>query len=169
MRSFISQLLTRGYEAVSVADIIEGADVGRSTFYLHFKGKKDLLGRSLDRPSSILASIVDGERTPEELLPLMKHFAEQRDLNGVFFRYPIRALWSEKLASLIAPRIRCLVRRNPSKPLIPHTLAASVVADLQISILSGWLVSKPATDPLRIAELLLAGSAAIVSLSFRSL
>jgi AcrR family transcriptional regulator len=35
--------LERGYEAVTVADIIDRADVGRSTFYAHFQDKDDLL------------------------------------------------------------------------------------------------------------------------------
>jgi len=38
----------RGYEAVTVQDVIDRADVGRSTFYLHFKDKDDLKRSGLD-------------------------------------------------------------------------------------------------------------------------
>ena len=36
-------ILERGYEAVTVHDVIDRADVGRSTFYAHFLDKDDLL------------------------------------------------------------------------------------------------------------------------------
>jgi AcrR family transcriptional regulator len=36
-------ILEKGYEAVTVQDIIDRADVGRSTFYAHFTDKEDLL------------------------------------------------------------------------------------------------------------------------------
>jgi AcrR family transcriptional regulator len=36
-------ILERGYEDVTVQDIIDRADVGRSTFYAHFTDKDDLL------------------------------------------------------------------------------------------------------------------------------
>lgn len=36
-------ILEKGYDAVSVAEICQAADYGRSTFYLHFKDKEDLV------------------------------------------------------------------------------------------------------------------------------
>jgi AcrR family transcriptional regulator len=36
-------ILERGYESVTVQDVIDRADVGRSTFYAHFLDKDDLL------------------------------------------------------------------------------------------------------------------------------
>jgi AcrR family transcriptional regulator len=36
-------ILERGYESVTVQDLIDRADVGRSTFYAHFIDKDDLL------------------------------------------------------------------------------------------------------------------------------
>jgi AcrR family transcriptional regulator len=36
-------ILDKGYEAVTVQDVIDRADVGRSTFYAHFVDKDDLL------------------------------------------------------------------------------------------------------------------------------
>jgi AcrR family transcriptional regulator len=38
----------KGYEAVTVQDIIDEADVGRSTFYAHYTGKEDLLRGGFD-------------------------------------------------------------------------------------------------------------------------
>lgn len=42
-QALLTLMLRKGYEALSMQDIIEEADVGRSTFYAHFTGKEDLL------------------------------------------------------------------------------------------------------------------------------
>ena len=41
--AFVALVVQKGYERLSVQDIIEEADVGRTTFYAHFKTKDELL------------------------------------------------------------------------------------------------------------------------------
>lgn len=40
--AFIALILEKGYEAVTVQEIIDRANVGRSTFYAHFESKEQL-------------------------------------------------------------------------------------------------------------------------------
>jgi AcrR family transcriptional regulator len=37
-----SLILKKGYEAITIKDICDAANVGRSTFYAHYTGKDDL-------------------------------------------------------------------------------------------------------------------------------
>ena len=53
--AFIELMLTRGYKTVAVGDIVRRANVGRSTFYLHYAGKEALLRETLKNPSGGLA------------------------------------------------------------------------------------------------------------------
>ena len=41
--ALMSLILSKGYDAITVQDLIDEADVGRSTFYAHYTGKEDLL------------------------------------------------------------------------------------------------------------------------------
>lgn len=41
-RAHLKLILERGYDAVTVEDMCEAANVGRSTFYAHYSGKDDL-------------------------------------------------------------------------------------------------------------------------------
>ncbi len=40
--SAISAFREKGYEKITIADLVDAAQIGRSTFYKHFKNKKDL-------------------------------------------------------------------------------------------------------------------------------
>jgi AcrR family transcriptional regulator len=41
--ALISLILRKGYDAITIQEIIDEADVGRATFYAHYRGKEDLL------------------------------------------------------------------------------------------------------------------------------
>ncbi|MFD3745973.1 TetR/AcrR family transcriptional regulator [Nocardia sp. NPDC058633] len=45
-KALIELMIERGYDKVTVSDIIGRADVGRSTFYAHYRDKDDLLAVS---------------------------------------------------------------------------------------------------------------------------
>src|SRR5215467_5251306 len=46
-QALISLMIEKGYEVITVQDIIDRANVGRSTFYAHYVSKQDLLRAGL--------------------------------------------------------------------------------------------------------------------------
>src|SRR5689334_7087645 len=46
--ALVDLILEKGYEAITIQDITDRADLARATFYLHFKDKEDLLASSLE-------------------------------------------------------------------------------------------------------------------------
>ena len=64
MSAFIAIVLSDGYDAVTVERVAERANVGRSTFYMHYKGKEDILRQSLKHPCSVLVAIVGLDVAP---------------------------------------------------------------------------------------------------------
>src|SRR6185436_12449618 len=76
-------ILEQGYESVTVQDIIDRADVGRSTFYSHFLDKDDLLMAilpDLDVPGPDAgSSAVDGPAFGWTL-ELFRHFGSGKRL-----------------------------------------------------------------------------------------
>lgn len=53
-------ILERGYDAVTVEEIAQRADVGRTTFYLHYRDKEDLLLESIDATINDLITQIAG-------------------------------------------------------------------------------------------------------------
>lgn len=75
-------MLEKGYEAVTVQDLIDRADVGRSTFYAHFRDKDELLSSAVDQLRQSLVdrapTVPDGQSPVSAnvlafSLPMLKH------------------------------------------------------------------------------------------------
>jgi AcrR family transcriptional regulator len=161
MSAFLDLALTRGYARLTTAEISRRANIGRSTFYLHYAGKQQMLEESLKHPSAGLAACVGAAATPGQLLPLLEHFRTQRTVNRVFFESPVRALWVASLARLIEPRLprSCGVGAHPR---IPPALAALVVAEMQIALVTHWLSGNAQVGAEAVAEQLLSGTRALL-------
>jgi AcrR family transcriptional regulator len=161
MSAFIELVLTQGYEALTAGDISRKANVGRSTFYLHYTGKAALLAESMRKPSNQMAACVGGNLTAQQLVPLLEHFREQRTVNQTFFADPIRSLWVKSLAALIEPRLAARTRGTGSE--LPRSLIALMIAEMQIALITHWLTSKSALKAEVIASTLLANTRAMLS------
>src|SRR5881396_2641445 len=56
--ALVSLMIEQGYEATTVQDIIDRANVGRATFYAHFADKETLLVSRLEDLRAMLAQSV---------------------------------------------------------------------------------------------------------------
>lgn len=163
LSAFIGLLLDEGYDAISVERVAERANVGRSTFYMHYKSKDDILRKSMTNPSSSLAALVGGDLDASLVTPILEHFKEQKKRNLVFFVFPIRPIWVQRLAELIEPRLASVSRSHGGRPLIALSLAAVQIAECQLGLISNWLA---VAHPIRtdaVADALIAGTRALVA------
>lgn len=75
--AFIALVAQRGYDKLSVQDIIDEADVGRTTFYAHFRTKEDLFRYGFHRLREGLAEVLEKEEGEGDgwafLEPLLMH------------------------------------------------------------------------------------------------
>ena len=168
MSAFVHLLLNEGYEAVSVERVAERANVGRSTFYMHYTGKEDILRQSMARPSSVLAVVVGHDLPQEVLVRQLEHFNAQRHRNQIFFAGPVRVIWVRVLAELIAPRLAKLAQQARARPILPLSLGAHQIAESQIALISTWLNGKAsAAKAEAIAEAMTASTRALVAALLR--
>lgn len=111
-QALIGLMLERGYARITVQDILDRADVGRSTFYAHFRNKDDLLvGSSTDYLRQAVAQTVP--RTAPPLAPartLLRLAAEHPDLYRALIgpksgAVPLRAT-QRMIAGMLADHFR---------------------------------------------------------------
>src|SRR3990170_4916171 len=85
--ALITLIEERGYERVTVQDIIDRADVGRSTFYTHFRDKEELLLSAFDDLRAAFEGYEQqlggdhaGHKGPWPTLALFEHASEYPEL-----------------------------------------------------------------------------------------
>jgi AcrR family transcriptional regulator len=161
MSAFIAIVLSDGYDAITVGRVAERANVGRSTFYMHYKGKEDILRQSLKHPCSGLVAIVGSDTAPETLIPLLEHFHSQRRANRAFFDWPLRPLWAKVLGEMIEPKLVLIARTARARPMLPLAFVAHEIAQAQIALVARWLQSQASLKPQAVAEALVAATRAL--------
>lgn len=78
-QAFIQLLNAKGYEATTVQDIIDLADVGRSTFYCHYESKELLLDQLCRYLFHHLFEREQAISTEDYLAHLFLHFHKNQD------------------------------------------------------------------------------------------
>jgi AcrR family transcriptional regulator len=135
--AFRDLFLSRRYADIRVADILRRADVGRSTFYEHFRNKDDLLKRSVTPIIAVLADAVGDDCERQRLEAVLEHFRENVRVTRGFLNGPLSARVVAVLTELIEDRL--IAWR--AKPAMPLNLAAAQIAGAQLALVRAWLNS----------------------------
>ena len=142
--AFVELLREKGYSAITVSDIIERANVGRSTFYSHYRDKDDLFVHELDRVIELL-----NERTPnQEDLPffpslgLFKHVGHEYELYKALLWTPGIDLLIKHLQTSLSQRIEQNLQKKRRDFSVPPPILANFIAGSFLTLLKWWLENK---------------------------
>jgi AcrR family transcriptional regulator len=156
-------LFERGYDGFVVRDIVERANVGRSTFYEHFEGKDEIFRESLAGPVEALAASTCEPGGLERLEAILLHFAENRRLTGRMLGGSGRRLMSQVLSEHIAVYLTSQLQSERRNLTIPLRLAADHLADAQLGLIASWLANETPCDATTLARALRASTAASIA------
>src|SRR5262245_28851094 len=146
----MSLIHDKSYYSIAVRDILDRADVGRSTFYAHFRDKDDLLASGIyEALQSIQSTAAAADPFAWFSLPFFEHIHRHR-LDGkaapVDGRSAIHARLQQTIEELITDDIvRRFRRRRVDR--IPAELAVKHVAATFILVLNWWLDVAGARSP----------------------
>jgi AcrR family transcriptional regulator len=148
-QALLSLILEKGYDAISVEDICERADVGRSTFYAHFTGKDDLkrsglehLRRQiLDKHRSASASMPAGTRSLGFSLPMFEHARDHMHLYRALMGSKGGAIALDTIRQTLRDFVRGELASTGSKDVtaIPRDLVVQHVVGAYMAVLTWWL------------------------------
>ncbi|MEU0634517.1 TetR/AcrR family transcriptional regulator [Streptomyces sp. NPDC005989] len=159
--ALVALVLERGFSSLTVEDITERADVGRATFYSHFRDREDLFARVtadlLEELAERLQPVVSDSYigfTGKPVLEMLRHARERRDVYRIVLRgegdgKPLQT-FTDALARATADEFRDRAGRNEVTPRIDPDLLARVWVGEQIAVLRWW--TEQETPPLPVEE-----------------
>ena len=147
--AFVQLLREKGYSAITVSDIIERANIGRSTFYAHYRDKEDLFVRQLDRVIEALSHYrPDQEEIPFfPSLGLFRHVGEEYELYKAIVWTPGIDLFIKHLQTSLSHRIEQSFQESRRKFEVPIPMMASFIAGSFLTLLRWWLENKMVYSP----------------------
>jgi AcrR family transcriptional regulator len=98
--ALIELMMEKHYDSITVQDIIDGANVGRSTFYSHFRDKEDLLVGDWKRFFQMIAdftNILAADAQP--IAPIQPVLSHLRDMQALY-RALVRSGKTDRLFSV---------------------------------------------------------------------
>jgi len=140
-RALFELIRERGFEALSVQDIIDRANVARATFYTHFQSKDDLLLSGFEELRASLKerqriALAEGRNLDETMLAFSREMFAHADEHRALFR----AMVGKKSGAHVQRRIHQLLLdlvRDDVKALAVRERSASGPSEALVQFLAG--------------------------------
>jgi AcrR family transcriptional regulator len=160
-QALMSCIVEKRYESITVQEILDRADVGRSTFYMHYQDKDELLAAGLQHLKGVLNSVQSASAAPpgrpyERILgfslAMFEHASGHRELLRALLGSSAEPVVRREIYSVLTAVVGQEVekelqrRKRATCPISPELLIHSLVSTY-ISMLTWWLNSKNPVPP----------------------
>lgn len=147
--AMLDLVVEKGYQAVTVQDIIDRADVARSTFYAHFTDKHDLLRTGLDELRDGLRPAGDGRSTRlfGFSLHLFRHCRDNERLLPALMKPRGGAPVQRWFAEMIAELVREDLPETAGPTGASREATVQFLTGAYMSLLMWWLTTGPGESP----------------------
>ena len=149
-KALIELISERGYDTVTIQDIVDRANIGRTTFYLHYSSKDELF---MSCHEAIVSEFHIGplhplsreellsSEIPSEMTSAYRHFEERRALLYFIFQGKDSQLILRQIRDRSAREIEANLRSTfaESESAIPLDMLANYLAAAQIALVQWWL------------------------------
>src|SRR5918999_487660 len=138
----------RGYDAITIQDIVDRANIGRTTFYLHYNSKDELfmschetIVSEFHSPHPRGREELLSPEAPPGMLSAYRHLLEARSLLYPIFQGKDGPLILRRVRDRSAQEIEVSLRAAfaEADSNIPFDLLANYLAGAQIALVQWWL------------------------------
>ena len=148
LRRALLELIAKGdYDAISIQDIVNQADIGRSTFYAHYADKEDLLLENMAALVDHLRSQIRHDAGIHPALafgrPTLEHVAQVRPMFVALLSTPgtrvVRDRFQQTLGELVAESLP----KFPGTRDLPSAVVVDFVTSSFIVVARWWVIDAP--------------------------
>jgi len=139
--ALMALIVEGGYGDITVQQLIDRADVGRSTFYSHYGSKDDLLVALLTHlVTDIENNLSDQSNSGFSSLGVFRHIAEHHDLfKSLIGNGGIDIVETAAVETLTERARHALVATTNRVPDVPTDLHAAFLARSLLALVAWWL------------------------------
>lgn len=160
VQAMVDLILEKRYHAITIQNLLDRADVGRSTFYSHYRSKDDLLFKSFKRMLEILDQSLENEEAPScrvaPVKELFDHVASVRAFHRALARaHMVDRLYqvgTDHMSRIIERRLTALPPRTDG-PSLPPSVTAHAFAGALFALLRWWVETEPPYSPEEMDEM----------------
>jgi AcrR family transcriptional regulator len=147
--ALLELMIERGYERLTVQNLLDRAGVGRATFYAHFDGKDELLQASVARLHAWLRA--EWRTAPAQplafTLPLFQHLASHRRIYQTTVVRENEVSVPRHIRSMLLELVREDLQSRNVQAGVPLQLAAQYVVGALWSTITWWMERDPELPP----------------------
>jgi AcrR family transcriptional regulator len=153
IQTTVQLVLEKSYDAISIQDITDRADLGRGTFYIHFKDKEEVVWSAvqdliLELEQEAHQQYIDGVPDQPEyhgLLYIFRHADKNRDLFRVIFSGRGSAALTRRVEDLLVAIFLYDLKNQPflrdSISDAPMEVVAQMMTGLITRMINWWLAT----------------------------
>jgi len=149
-KALIELISERGYDALTIQEIVDRANLGRTTFYLHYNSKDELF---MSCHEAIISKFHMGlfhplsreellsPKAPMEMTSAYQHLAEERAFLYPIFQGKDSQLILRQIRERSAREIEANLRAvfSGTESTIPLDMLANYLAGAQLALMQWWL------------------------------
>jgi len=160
-KALIELINERGYDAITVQEIADRANVGRTTFYEHYTSKDDLFTRCHEAIVSEFHHIHSHSESlllpqaPPSMISAYRNLVEARALLYPIFQSKDSHLILRRIRDESAQEIEAALRAvfAEADSAIPLEVLANYLAGAQIALMQWWLEKRQPYTPENLAQI----------------
>lgn len=159
IHALIELLTARHYDQITIQDIVDQANVGRATFYVHYQNKDDLLKSGFERVLDILVQQIVSSEKDQCLFDtsmLFRHAQGHYELYRTLIWGSGFDLMTQEGHAALSKKIEdrfALLLTGRQLPSIPLPILSCSVAGTLLVMLKWWLDNKMPYSPERMDEI----------------
>lgn len=163
--ALMALIVEKGYDAITIEDITDHADLGRTTFYLHYRDKEELLLETLEAVANELKEQIGlsddlKNKRPKPKVAILTIF-QHASQNSVLYRNILSGGAAPKalnrLHNVISSAAELIfasisLQNVPTEHIPPDVLAAYFASSL-LGFLTWWLENDAGYSPAQMTEM----------------
>ena len=159
LSAMMDLMAEKSYDAITVQDLLDRANIGRSTFYSHYFDKEDVLTALAEQMLEMLSQQFSQRDAGQEIFPSLELFQHahqhQQRFRAMLRGHAREVVWDAAQASLRSTIEQRLATTFATKhpPSVPLPVLAEYLAGAFLNLLKWWLETETPYSPAQMDDM----------------